>query len=128
MWQANPTWSSRRIVGELRKLGIAVAKSTVEKYCPRSKKPPSPTWKTFLKDHVQDLVALDCFIVPTVTVHVLLALVILAHERRRIVHFNILSLAMDCPNARPIQPPACGQVIAGPKAGGLHHHDERVAA
>lgn len=52
MWQAHPTWGSPRIVGELRKLGIAVAKSTVEKYRPRPKQPPSPTWKTFLKNHV----------------------------------------------------------------------------
>jgi putative transposase len=66
-----------------------VAKSTVEKYRPRPKQPPSPTWKTFLKNHVQDLVALDFFVVPTVTFWVLFGLVILAHERRRIVHFNI---------------------------------------
>jgi hypothetical protein len=39
-----------------------------------------------------------------------------------------LSLAMDCPQSRLIQPAACGQVIAGPEAGGLHHHDERGAA
>src|SRR6266567_3984716 len=67
MWQTNPTWGSPRIVGELRKLGIEVAKSTVEKYRTRLKKPPSPTWKTFLKNHVQALVALDFFVVPTVT-------------------------------------------------------------
>ena len=47
MWQSNPTWGSPRIVGELRKLGITVAKSTVEKYRPRIRKPPSPTWKGF---------------------------------------------------------------------------------
>jgi hypothetical protein len=65
MWQANPTWGSPRIVGELRKLGIEAAKSTVEKYRTRPKQPPSPTWKTFLKNHMQDLVALDFFVVPT---------------------------------------------------------------
>ncbi|HEY7495529.1 MAG TPA: hypothetical protein VIH59_31035 [Candidatus Tectomicrobia bacterium] len=89
MWQANPTGGSPRIVGELRKLGIEVAKSTVEKYRLRSKQPPSPTWKAFLKNHVQDLVALDCFVVPTVTFRMLFVLVILAHERRRIIHFSI---------------------------------------
>ena len=89
MWQANPTWGSPRIVGELRKLGIEVAKSTVEKYRVRPQKPPSPTWKTFLKNHVQDLVALDFFVVPTVTHNVLFVLLILAHERRRVVHFNV---------------------------------------
>jgi len=71
------------------KARIEVAKSTVEKYWPRSWKPPSPTWKTFLKTHVQDLVALDFFTVPTVTFRVLFVLVILAHERRRVVHFNV---------------------------------------
>jgi putative transposase len=89
MWQANPTWGSPRILGELRKLGIEVAKSTVEKYRVRPRKPPSPTWKTFLKTHAQDLVALDFFTVPTVTFRVLFVLVILAHERRRVVHFNV---------------------------------------
>jgi hypothetical protein len=43
MWRANPTWGSPRIIGELRKLGIAVAKSTVEKYRGRSRTPPSPS-------------------------------------------------------------------------------------
>jgi putative transposase len=89
MWQANPTWGAPRIVGELRKLGIKVAKSTVEKYRTRPKKSPSPTWKTFLKHHVQDLVASDFFVVPTVTFRVFFVLVILAHARRRVVHFNM---------------------------------------
>jgi putative transposase len=89
MWQANPTWGSPRIIGELRKLGIDVAKSTVETYRVRPQKPPSPTWKTFLQNHVQDLVALDFFVVPTVTYKVLFVLLILAHHRRRVVHFNV---------------------------------------
>jgi transposase InsO family protein len=89
MWRANPTWGSPRIVGELRKLGIAVATSTVEKYRVRPQKPPSPAWKAFLKNHIQDVVALDFFVVPTVTHKVLFVLVMLAHERRRIVHFHI---------------------------------------
>ena len=66
-----------------------MAKSTVEKYRARPRTPPSPTWKTFLKNHARDLVALDFFTVPTVTFKVLFVLVILAHERRRIVHVNI---------------------------------------
>ena len=57
MWRANPTWGASRIVGELRKLGIDVTKSAVEKYRVRPQRPPSPTWKTFLTNHVQDLVA-----------------------------------------------------------------------
>jgi putative transposase len=88
MSQANPTWGSPRIVGELRKLGIDIAKSTVEKYRVRPRKPPSPTWKTFLNNHVKDVVSLDFFVVPTVTYKILFVLVILAHERRRVVHVN----------------------------------------
>jgi putative transposase len=89
MWQANPTWGSPRIVGELHKLGIEVAKSTVETYRVRPRRPSSPTWKTFLKNHVQDLVALDFLVVPTVRHMVLFVLVILAHYRRHVVHFNV---------------------------------------
>jgi putative transposase len=231
MSQANPTWGSPRMMGELRKLGIEVAKSTVETYRVRPRKPSSPTWKTFLKNHVQELVSLDFFTVPTVAHKVLFVLLILAHNRRRLVHFNITehptaqwtaqqvveafpwgaapryllrdrddifgahfrqrvrhmgieevviaarspwqnpyverligsirrevldhvivlheqhlrriltgyfqyyhrfrthwSLAMDCPEPRPVHPPTRGKVIAVPEVGGLHHHYERRAA
>ena len=89
MSQANPTWGSPRIVGELQKLGIDVAKSTVETYRVRPRKPSSPTWKTFLKNHVQDLVSLDFFTVATVTHKVLFVLLILAHNRRQVVHLHV---------------------------------------
>jgi putative transposase len=89
MWRSNPTWGSPRIVGELGKLGIHVAKSTVEKDRPRIRKPPSPTWKAFLNNHVKDLVSCAFFTVPTVTHKVLVVFVILAHDRRRIVHVNV---------------------------------------
>ena len=89
MWCSNPTWGSPRIVGELRKLGIDVAKSTVEKYRPPVRKSPSPTWKAFLSNHVKDLVACDFFTVPTVQCRVLFVFIMLAHDRRRIVHFNV---------------------------------------
>jgi transposase InsO family protein len=86
---ANPTWGSPRIRGELGKLGIDVAKSTVEKYRVRPSRPPSPTWRTFLATHATDLVALDFFTVATVRFEILYVLVILAHDRRRVRHFNI---------------------------------------
>ena len=89
MWQANPTWGSPRIVGELQKVGIDVTKSTVEKYRIRPPKPPAPTWKAFLNNHVKDLVSPDFFVVPTVTHQVLFVLLILAHKRRRVVHFSL---------------------------------------
>ena len=89
MSSANPRWGSPRIVGELAKLGIHVAKGTVERYMVRPKKPPSPTWRAFLQNHVKDLVSVDFFVVPTVAFKVLFVFIVLAHARRRIVHFNI---------------------------------------
>jgi putative transposase len=89
MWRSNLTWGSPRIVGELHKIGIDMAKSTVEKYRPKGRKPSSPTWTAFLHNHVRDLVSCDFFIVPTATFKVLFVFIILAHERRRIVHVNI---------------------------------------
>jgi transposase InsO family protein len=87
--RANPLWGTPRIVGELGKLGIKVAKSTVDKYRVRSRTPPSPTWKTFLKNHVNDLVSIDSFIVPTIRFRLLFVLVVLAHSRRMVLHFNV---------------------------------------
>lgn len=87
--KANPLWGSPRIVGELRELGIEVAKSTVEKYRVRPRKPPSPIWKAFLNNHVDELVAIDFFVVSTLDFRMLFVLVILAHDRRRVVHFNV---------------------------------------
>jgi putative transposase len=230
MSRANPLWGSPRIVGALRKLGIDVATSTVEKYRVRHHKPPSPTWKALLNNHGKDIVALDFFTVPTVTCKGLFILIILAHERR-IVHFNVtehptapwttqqmvdafpwaaaprdllrdrarlygdsfrqrvqnmgiaealivppspwhnpyvervmgsrgrdvldhvsvlhaqprrplltesltydhrfrtpLSLTMDCPEPRPVEPPEAGEVMAVPAGGGWHHHYEQRAA
>ena len=89
LWQVHPTWRSPRIVGELRKLGLNVATSTVEKSHPRIRKPSSPTWKTFLTHHVHDIVACDFFLVPTATFRVLFVFIMLAHERRCVVHCNI---------------------------------------
>ena len=89
MWRSNPTWGSPRIVAELHKLGIEVVKSTVEKYKLHGERLPSATWRTFLDLHLKDLVAVDFFVVPTVTFKVLFVFVVLAYDRRRIVHFNV---------------------------------------
>jgi transposase InsO family protein len=89
MSEANICWGSPRIVGELRKLGIDVAKSTVEKYRVRPRKPSSPTWKSFLKNHAKDVISIDFLVVPTVGFSMLYVLVILSHHRRQVVHFNV---------------------------------------
>ncbi len=88
MWQANPTWGWPRIVGELRKLGIDIAKSTAEKYRPKLRKPTSPSWCAFLKQHMRDTLAVDFFTVPTARLRVLFVLVVLAHDRRRVVYLQ----------------------------------------
>jgi hypothetical protein len=86
---ANPPWGAPRILEELRRLGIPGARSTVEKYRVRPRRPPSPSWRAFLNTHVRELVALDFFAVPTVGFKVLFVLIVLMHERRRVVHFNV---------------------------------------
>jgi len=86
---ANPLWGAPHIVGELKKIGITLPRSTVAKYMARHRKPPSQTWKSFLKNHVRDIVAVDFFILPTVRNQVLFVFLILAHERRRVLHLNI---------------------------------------
>jgi transposase InsO family protein len=88
MSSANPLWGSPRIVGELRKIGIEVAKSTVETYMVRDKGPASPTWKSFLRNH-RELVSVDFFVVPTVRFGLLWVFLMVATERRRVVHFNV---------------------------------------
>lgn len=190
---ANPSWGSPRIVGELAKLGIQVAKATVEKCRVRPKRPPFPTWRAFLENHMKDLASVDVFVVPTVTFMVLFVLVVLSHARRRIVHFNVTdrvkslgieevltaprslwqnayverligtirrecldnvvvlherhlrrllgdfaehyhrwrchrSLAMDCPEPRPVQGRWRGRVVEVAEGGGLYRHYERRAA
>jgi hypothetical protein len=80
MSQANPLWGAPRIHGELLKLGIAVAQSTVARYLPRLRKPPSQTWRTFLTNHLAQTAAIDFFTVPTATFRVLFVFVVLSHE------------------------------------------------
>jgi putative transposase len=227
---ANPLWGAPRIHGELLKLGITVSQATVGRYMPWRPKVPSPTWRSFLRNHMSDTVAVDMFVVATATFRLLYAAIVLGHDRR-IVHFNVtqnptqlwlarqmteafpwdtapryllhdrdasygqafrdrlqtrrinevvtapqspwqnayveriigsvrrecldhvivfderhlrgvlssyfryynrtrthLSLGKDCPESRPIHPPAAGNIIQFPQVGGLHHRYERRAA
>lgn len=86
---ANPLWGAPRIHGELLKLGIAVSQTTVAKYVPRRRRPPSPTWRAFLRNHVSELASVDFFTVSTATFRVLFVFVVLSHERRRILHLGV---------------------------------------
>jgi len=89
MSQDNPLWGAPRVHGELLKLGVDVSQATVTKYMTRSHRPPSQTWRTFLGNHLGQIAAADFFVVPTATCRLLFVLVILAHERRRLVHVAV---------------------------------------
>src|SRR5437899_7440891 len=89
MAAGNPLWGAPRIHGELLKLGIDVGERTVSRLLPKRRSPPSQTWRTFLTNHLRDLVSIDFFTVPTARLRVLFVLVVLAHHRRRVMHFNV---------------------------------------
>ena len=87
---ANPLWGAPRVHGELLMLGIDVAQSTVAKYMvPRSRRPPSQNWKSFLRNHAAGIASIDLFVVPTAFFELLYGLVILGHERRRLIGFGV---------------------------------------
>ena len=85
MHRANPLRGAPHIHGELQKLGIEIAETTVATYLGRRPASPSPTWRTFLRTHVSHCASMDFFTVPTGTFRVLFVLVILSHDRRRMV-------------------------------------------
>ena len=89
MSKENLLWGAPRIHGELLKLGFEIAESTVSKYMIRHRGPPSQTWRTFLENHVKNLVSVDFFTVPTLRFQVLYVFLVLAHDRRRILHFGV---------------------------------------
>jgi putative transposase len=89
MSRENPLWGAPRIHGELMKLGIKISEASVAKYMVRHPKPPSQTWRTFLDNHVSQLASVDFFTVHTVWFEILFVFIVLAHDRRRVVHFNV---------------------------------------
>jgi putative transposase len=89
MWSSNPTCGAPRIQAELRKIGIEVSDSTIRRYRPPRVGPSSQTWRSFLDNHLADLAAIDFSIVPPGTFRVLYVLLIMSHDRRRILHFNV---------------------------------------
>jgi transposase InsO family protein len=89
MAAANPLWRAPRIHGELKMLGIEVAERTVSRILRKLPRPPSQTWKTFLHNHVGQMVSIDFFTVPTITMKVLFVFIVLEHSRRQVLHFNV---------------------------------------
>jgi putative transposase len=88
MSRENPLWGAPRIHGELLKLGIDVGETSVSKYMGRGR-PPSQTWRTFLENHLTTTVSVDFFTVPTIRFQILYVFLVLAHDRRRILHVGV---------------------------------------
>ena len=82
MSNANPLWGAPRIHGELLKLGIKISQATVRRWMPWRPKAPSPTWRSFLRNHLLDIAAIDMFVVATATFHLLYALIVLSLDRQ----------------------------------------------
>jgi putative transposase len=87
--QANPLWRASRIHGELQKLGITVSERTVSRVLRIVKRPPSQTWKTFLQNHIGEIVAVDFFTVPTIRLRILFVFLVIEQQRRRVLHFGV---------------------------------------
>jgi hypothetical protein len=85
---ANPLWGAPRLHGELLKLGIDIGQ-TVAKYMVRRRGPPSEGWKTFLRNHADGIVAIDLFVVPTVSFRLLYGLLIVGLDRRQILWLGV---------------------------------------
>lgn len=84
---ANALWRAPRIHDELQKLGIEISERTVSRVLRTVKRPPSQTWRTFLQNHIGEIVAVDFFTVPTIRLRVLFIFLIIEHQRRKVLHF-----------------------------------------
>jgi putative transposase len=86
---ANPLWGAPRIHGELLKLGIEISQATVAKYMVRGRGTPSPTWRSFLRNQTTCIAAIDMFVVASASFRLLYVMIILTHDRRKIVRFDV---------------------------------------
>jgi transposase InsO family protein len=86
---ANPLWGAPRIHGELLKLGVAVSQATVTRYMRHRVGVPSPSWRSFLCNQAKGIAAIDMFVVASASFRLLYVMVILGHDRRKIVRFDV---------------------------------------
>src|SRR5262245_17782417 len=89
MGQENPLWGASRIHGELLMLGFNVAQSTVAKYMRRGGRPPSQSWKTFLRNHADAIAAIDLCVVRTLAFDLLFVFVVLGRGRRQLLWVEV---------------------------------------
>jgi putative transposase len=85
----NPIWGAPRIHGELLKLGFGVSERTVSRLMPNKDRKPTQTWMAFLRNHVGQMVSIDFFTIATIRFRLLYVFIVLAHDRRRVIHFNV---------------------------------------
>jgi hypothetical protein len=119
MSKDNPLWGAPRIHGELLKLGIQISQATVGRWMPWRPKVPSPTWRSFLRNHLPDIAAIDMFVIATATFQLLYTLIALSLDRRRIVHFEV--------TANPTQDWLSGQIDRRLSMGLLRDGTNRMA-
>jgi hypothetical protein len=81
----NPLWGATKIHGELLKLGIQIAQSTVSTYMVPRRDRPLQTWKTFVCNHMEGIAAIDLFVVPTIAFQQLFAFLVLGLDRRQLL-------------------------------------------
>ena len=87
---AQDGWGAPRIHAELTKLGFVVSEMTVSRYMPRRRAEPDEVkrWIAFLRNHKDDIAAMDLFAVPTASLRLLYGFFVIEHGRRHILHFN----------------------------------------
>ena len=109
-------------------LGIAVAQSTVARYLPRPRKPPSQTWRTFLTNHLAQTAAIDFFTVPTATFRILFVFVVLSHHRRRVLHFGVTEYPTQEWTIQQMRDPDMGmeEVLSAPRSPWQNPYVERL--
>jgi putative transposase len=93
----NPRWGYLRIVGELKKLGVAVSKTSVAAVLRRHRLPPAPrrsgpTWSEFLRAQAKGILATDFFTVETITLRRFYVLFVIEIDRRRV---HLLGVTAD---------------------------------
>jgi putative transposase len=88
MAATDPIWGAPRIHGELLKLGFEISERSISRLMPKDRK-PTQKWMTFLRNHLGQLVSIDFFTVATIRLRVLYIFIVLAHDRRRVIHFNV---------------------------------------
>ncbi len=122
MSQENPLWGAPRIRSELLLLGYDLAEATVAKYMTRrGRRPPSQTWRTFLRNHLRTTAACDFLVVPTATFRLLFCFVILSHDRRCILHFNVTAHQTAAWAAQQNR-----EILAAPQSSWQNPYAERV--